>query len=233
MLQHLPQMAFNQQQPHPGFAPPRLPVLPLNQQHQSHAQRSKLPDPRLPLTPTIGSNLCFETPVTPAAQYALTPSPFSAPVLPPFSNTNLGPNEFLRVSPTPDLTVVSQPLPPGFPPMGFPRRFPPPPSSQRRPQFNRPSALETTGLFPVPPPRGMRGVQTSNQQRLLLFKNQAVNIFGSGGGNGGAGHVPFVSQPVPTSSMFPTVPSSVQGALQPMPTSAAMSERGRQMEEYR
>lgn len=212
----------------------------MNQQQQPHTQRSPMPDPRLPLTPTMGANFCFETPVTPASHYAATPSPFAPILPPPFPNANIAPTDCLPIPPsTPDLSVPPQGLPSGFPPLGFPRRFitPPPSSSsstQRRPQFSRPSPMENPGFIAVPP-RGIRGLQPGNQQRLLLFKNQAVNLFGLNNVAGGAGpgsRLPFVSQSVPTPTMFPTITSSVPGVF-PSVSASVTPERSRLLEDYR
>ncbi|VDK34334.1 unnamed protein product [Taenia asiatica] len=237
VVQQLPPIAFNQQHSHPSFVPPRLSALPISQQQQPHAQRSPMSDPRLPLTPTVNANFCFETPVTPASHYAATPSPF-APMLPPFPNANIAPGDCLPIPPsTPDLSVPPQGLPSGFPPLGFPRRFITPSSSsssQRRPQFSRPPPMENPGFIAVPP-RAIRGLQPGNQQRLLLFKNQAVNLFGPNSVAGGAGagsRLPFVSQSVPTPTMFPTMTSSVPGVF-PTVSASVMPERSRLLEDYR
>ncbi|CDS41157.1 pumilio 2 [Echinococcus multilocularis] len=240
MVQQLPPIAFNQQRPHPSFVPSRLSALPMNQQQQPHAQRSPLSDPRLPLTPTVGANFSFETPITPVSHYATTPSPFAPMLPPPFPNANVAPPDCLPVHPsTPDLSVPPQGFPSGFPSMGFPRRFITPPpssssSSQRRPQLSRPSPVENPSFIAVPP-RGIRGLQPGNQQRLLFFKNQGVNLFGPNNVTGSAGagsRMPFMSQSVPTPAMFSTMASSVPGVF-PAVSASAMPERSRLLEDYR
>ncbi|VDM17175.1 unnamed protein product [Hydatigera taeniaeformis] len=238
MVQQLPPLPFSQQQHHPNFVPSRLSALPINQQQQQlHTQRSSLSDPRLPLTPTMGVNFCFESAVTPASQYTTTPSPFAPMLPPPFPNASIAPTECLPIPPsTPDLGVPPQGLPSGFPPLGFPRRFITPPSStssasQRRPHFSRPHLMESPNFFAVPP-RGLRGLQPGNQQRLLLFKNQAMNIFGPTSGASSGGRLPFVSQSVPTPTMFPAMTSSVSGVF-PAVSASVMSERSRLLEDYR
>ncbi|KAL5111705.1 hypothetical protein TcWFU_003115 [Taenia crassiceps] len=216
MVQQLPPMAFNQQHSHPNFVPSRFSALPMNQQQQPNTQRSLMSDP--PATSHSGTS-----------HYAATPSAFAPILPPPFPNANIAPTDCLPIPPsTPDLSVPPQGLPSGFPPLGFPRRFitPPPSSSsstQRRPQFSRPPPVENPSFIAVPP-RGIRGLQPGNQQRLLLFKNQTVNLFGPSnvsGGVGSGGRLPFVSQSVPTPAMFPTMTSSVPG------------ERSRLLEDYR
>ena len=115
--------------------------------------------------------------------------------------------------------------------MGIPRRFVAPPLSQNK-RFNKAATPGNPGLFQISSSRCMKGLQTINQQSLLLFRNQTVNLFGSSVVSSANG-LPCVPQSVPTSSMIPTMPSSVQGGLQPMSTSTVVLERSRQTEEYR
>uniref|UniRef100_A0A5K3FEU5 PUM-HD domain-containing protein n=1 Tax=Mesocestoides corti TaxID=53468 RepID=A0A5K3FEU5_MESCO len=217
-FQQLPPTASSHH-PHPCFGPPRLPSNPLDQQPQQQTHRSPFCNQRLPLTPAPDSNFCPETPGTVAPHCPAPPPPFTPITHSPFTTTT--PAECIGFPPpTPDLTV---PPPSCFPLVDFTRRFS---SPQNRTPFGPQPSMENHAFLALPL-KGLRGHQNCQQQRLLLFKNQAVNLFGA---DAGRGHLPFV--PTAAGAMFPTLASSMQGTL-PGSNPMAIPERGRLLEDYR